>query len=856
MLLSVALVPLAAVCAGAVELPREFVPNAVETALIRHLDEEVLVHLTAPEGEAARPAWAQTVGLPLIRLLRELWVHAVAIQREDDASRRERLRSAYDRRFSTLTKFRGADGSWAAAMAYDTDKTTKADLETVGQAYVVYVMADIALRISDSRARRLAIETFALLDERARDPEHGGYVERIDHPLGAPENVTKMLGTNMHVGLALARLHRIFPTRQTRERLEQMLGVLTAPHLLLESGNVPLGFSRDWRPAKVGDEDTQQTLYGHNAELAWYVMEMAAALGRPLGELLPWLRRVTDSFITNGVGRDGRIFTYGPWDGPPENPDQVCWWPHTEAMVLLARMHQLTGEERYWQQFEKVARLTLERFAPDESGAWLSDCNLQTGVTSDGSSRPWFGGLHTVRMLLKCAEALREIRLPPVRHAPGRVGDKRSVQLSQGWRYWRERSAASIVSEAKANGFERIHLVIGNGRITPPGLVEEAHKAGIEVWGTFFPTGIYMPLEVFGTDTDRWLMQFTGRGVGNYRFFSYVHPDYVQWWKDHLKDVYSRYHLDGMLWYEVHYPTQKGITAWREPVFGDVSPAFRQAFKRATGRGEFPEFDDAKSPHHYETDTVLYEDYVEFRINSIMDFQREVLDGAGGFRRLFPDVPFATWTIAISHPEGLSALREIEAQDPARVVIELRPDQHIFQSHAPDWGNKSLGPEYILSYKPYVDAVRSVQPSLPLGVQGDIGSTLPWRRDPAWMQGFENAAAELGIGTTTYYVFALRWEVYYAAPKVVAATVEAGQVTVVFDQCIDPSSCAHLAGAQVDGNILRVPVADDVTDVDIGGITDWPAIRYPLVGKPQAEKQGPVNAISKGTKVRLMRREQ
>ena len=850
-----AILLLCATGSDAVDLPDRLQPGTAEAALTRHLDEEVLVHLTRPPRDAPRPDWAETVGLPLIRVLRELWVHAVAIQREDDRRQRERIRRQYDERFALLVSgFRDPeDGSWFTSTSYDGSEVMNAERRTIGQVYVVYVMAEIALRISDSRARALAIETSALIDRRAHDARNGGYVERIDRPLTAPENATKILGTNMHAGLALARLHRIAPTGATRERLEELVAVLTKPSLLLTSGNVPLGSSHTWQPEVVGDARERQTLYGHNAELAWYLVEMTDALGRDPRVLLPWLRRVTDAFLKNGVGRDGQVFTFGPWVGPPEDRRQICWWPQTEAMVLLTRMYQLTGDKRYWGYFGRIARLTFERFVPDASGAWLSDCNLETGEVSDGSGRPWIGGLHTVRMLLECTEAMNEIHLPPVRHTPGRVADKRSVELGQGWPYWRDRSARSIIAEVKANRFERIHLVCTGREIDPPDLIDEAHAAGIEVWGSFFPTGIYMPLNLFPPDAERWLMQFTGHGVGNYRFFSYVHDDYVRWWKEYLNDFYRRYDLDGMLWFEVHYPTQKGITAWRGPAFGDVSPAFQEAFRQATGRPDFPEFEDPASPRHYETDTTLYEDYVEYRLTSIMDFQRAVLDGKGGLRRGFPEVPFATWTISISHPDGLRALRENEAQDPARMVVELRPDQHLFQSHAPDWANRSFGPEYVLNYGPYVDAVKSVHPDLPLGLQGDVGSTLPWRRDPEWMRGFEEAAAEMGVGTTTYYVFALRWEVYFAAPKALEATAEAGQATVVFDQRIDPVSCAHIRGATVDGNILRFPVADHVTEIDIGGVTDWPAIRYPLVGKPEDEKQGPTNAVPKGTKVRLVR---
>jgi len=305
-------------------------------------------------------------------------------------------------------------------------------------------------------------------------------------------------------------------------------------------------------------------------------------------------------------------------------------------------------------------------------------------------------------------------------------------------------------------------------------------------------------------------------------------------------------------------------------VFGDVSPAFVAAFQRATGRRDFPCFTDPDSPQYYEADRALYDDYVEFRVNSIMDFQREVLDGPGGFRRQFPDVPFATWTITISCDGGLEALRENEAQDPARVVQELRPDLHFLQSHAPDWSNEGLGPDYVAYYAPYVEAVRGAAPDLPLAIQGDVGSTCPWRRDPGWMRGFEEECHRVGAGTTTYYEFSLRWEVYFEAPRPVEGLLSAdGTATVVFDQRIDPASCAFLEGlalregvhardVRVDGNLLQLRIEGEVAtdaqlEVPVEGITGLVAARYPLVGRPKAERLGPVNAVAPGTTVVLRR---
>lgn len=855
---------------GARHLPEKFTPAAVQAALGAHLDQEVLPWLTRADRPAGEPDWAATYGMPIVRLLRMLWVRSVAIERTEDQATRERLRDDYDRLFGFLVQgFRAPDGGWVAATTYDGQQVLNAEQQTVAQVYVIYVMSELTLRLSDSRARALAMETFADLEARGHDPQFGGYVERVDLPLDAPENAVKQLGTNMHAALALARLFRIVPSAPVRQRLEELIGIFTSHTPLVASGNAPLAFTRDWQPAMLGENPQQQTLYGHNAELVSYSVEAMRALGQDPGDYLPWLRRVAAGVIHNGIGPDGRVYTYGPWVGERENPYQICWWPHTEAAITLARMYQLTGEERYWKLCERVLRFTFEHFVPDHTGAWLSDVNLADGTTADGAGRPWFAGLHTVRMLLECDRALREIETPPVPRPHGRVQPSHGTQVDTGFAYYRDRSAASIAAELAANGLQCFHLICLTDSINPPDLVSEAHAAGLKVWGSFFPTGVYMADSLFPPESRDWHMEFTGRGVGGYRFLTYVHPEYAAWWKAHLADFYSRHELDGMVWYEVHYPTQQGITGYGlSPVFGDVSPGFQTAFRRATGRRDFPSFTDPDSPVYYETDRRLYGDYVEFRVNSVVAFQREVLDGTDGFRRKFPSVPFASWTIAIRHDGGLEALRENEAQDPARVVAELWPDLHFLQTHAPDWAARQLGPDYVHQYAPYTEAVRAVDPELPLGVQADVGSTLPWRRDPEWMAGFRRACRDIGAETTTYYEFSLRWEVYFAPPQAVSGTLAAdGQATIVFDQRLAPASCAFLEGYElpdggrvsevsVDGNLLRFRVAGPQRDevvVPLAGITDDPSVRYPLVGRPEAEAFGPVNAVPDGTTVTLRR---
>ena len=380
---------------------------AAREALRRHLEAEVLPYLTS-RPEPASPTWAHSHGMPIIRLLRMLYVEGIALERETDPVTRRLLSARYEGHFSRLLEgFRDpADGLWFTATTYDGREVLHRAKTTSAQVNLICILAELAVRLDDARALDLALQTFEALDSRAHDPASGGYAERPDRPLGAPENRLKQLGTLIHAALALARLYQAAPSEVVRERLDELVHILTVRIRLKKHGNAALGYDSNWRAVRVGGNPRQQTLFGQNAELGWYVDEAARALGKDPGEYLPWLRQVTAGLLRNGIGRDGAVYLWGPWDGPPEDRHALSWWPQTEAMILLARMYELTGESQYLVSLETVRAFTFRHFVPDSSGAWLSVVNLRDGTTADGSADPWFAGLHVVRMLIECERAL------------------------------------------------------------------------------------------------------------------------------------------------------------------------------------------------------------------------------------------------------------------------------------------------------------------------------------------------------------------------------------------------------------------------------------------------------------------
>lgn len=52
--------------------------------------------------------------------------------------------------------------------------------------------------------------------------------------------------------------------------------------------------------------------------------------------------------------------------------DSKLWWQHAEALYGLLLAYVETGEEWFWQAYEKVHAYSFEKFADPEHGEWFA----------------------------------------------------------------------------------------------------------------------------------------------------------------------------------------------------------------------------------------------------------------------------------------------------------------------------------------------------------------------------------------------------------------------------------------------------------------------------------------------------
>ncbi len=448
----------------------------------------------------------------------------------------------------------------------------------------------------------------------------------------------------------------------------------------------------------------------------------------------------------------------------------------------------------------------------------------------------------------------------------------RTVQIDTAFPYYHNRSNESIASELRVNGFDGVYYYTGTDTGLRPGLVGEMQRQKLGVGLMTLPSLVYWSeaqlAERLPAGWRDWLIEFTGSGMDIYRFIGFVYPEYNAWYKNYLNGMLLRHRFDAFTFAEIMYPIYDGPEK-NPPFYGDVSPGFQAAFKRATGSETFPNITDPADPDYFRTNTGLYRQLVEYRVRTIDDFYDDIINGPGGAREAAPGILFATWTLGINIPDGVAKLREWEGNDIVTMIRRVKPDLHFIQTHAPDWANPALPGDYPLAYQPFFDAVRTANPDVKIGMQADLGSLGPSRRDPAWQKQFYDACRKAGVDTTTYYEFGLRWEIYSQPPRLCEIRRDGDTLLLVFDQRLNAESAMLMKGRELrgkdrsyriaecrwDGNLLRLkpdalPAAGEELTVPVGGVADDPAVRFPA-SNLEPMPRGPVNTIPSGTETTL-----
>lgn len=362
----------------------------------------------------------------------------------------------------------------------------------------------------------------------------------------------------------------------------------------------------------------------------------------------------------------------------------------------------------------------------------------------------------------------------------------RSIQVDPTFPYYRGRSAASVAEEIRLAGYEIVHYFVVNERHVNRELIDAFQSCGIRVWAMVLGNGTFQ-VDGYPAQWPSWQMGMLKPVNDGYTRLSPFSEGYRKWKKTAVAELVYRYPFDGFEIAEPYFPEWDGI---RRGVYGDVGPLAEEAFRVYCGC-DMPEFADPGSPRYYKRIPDVYERWVSFRVEAVNGFVDELVNGSGGARSARPDIAVATWSLAVrGGKRSVALLRELQGLEASSMIAKAKPDVHYLQTHWPDWTRGDLPSDYIRDYAPFVQGIRETHPTLPLGVQADIGSARNMIKSGSWWRTMQETAQRLGYKTSTAYEYHIGGYMYKERPKPMKAVrTEWNEIVISFNKRIDEASC-------------------------------------------------------------------
>ncbi len=289
--------------------------------------------------------------------------------------------------------------------------------QVYAEAFCIYGLTEWYQATGDQLALERAKEVFGLIEQHAREPRFGGYIEARDADWGPLAdmrlsdkdlNSPKSNNTLLHIIEAYTALLRAWPEERVRAALRELLTtVLDRVVSAQPFTHCDLFFDLEWRSL------LPKFSYGHDIEASWLFWEAAVAVGDPAlqARTKAVALALADGVLAHGLDADGAVLYDGDVTGPL-NTDKH-WWPQAEAVVGFLNAYQIGGNEAHLgaavRAWDFVERYVIDR----KHGEWFAILDRRGVVYPDypeyaDSQKigPWKCPYHNARA---CLEVLRRV---------------------------------------------------------------------------------------------------------------------------------------------------------------------------------------------------------------------------------------------------------------------------------------------------------------------------------------------------------------------------------------------------------------------------------------------------------------
>ncbi|MEM7444087.1 MAG: AGE family epimerase/isomerase, partial [Pseudomonadota bacterium] len=280
-----------------------------------------------------------------------------------------------------------------------------------GHAFVLLAAAGAAKAGVES-ARELAGDTYDLLEQRFFEPSAGLYVDEIASGDWAAIDPYRGQNCNMHMCEAMLAAFEATGEARYLDRADGLAKRICVELTEATDGLVWEHYHTDWTHDWDYNRDDPKNLFrpygylpGHFTE--WTKLLLILERHRPEDWMATRAQHLFDTALAKSWDdvSPGMNYTFGP-DGTILDTDRY-YWVIAETFAAAAALALRTGDDRYWEWYDRVWAYGDAHFVDHAHGAWYRVLNRKNRRYDDLKSPPSKTDYHPLAACFETLEAMR-----------------------------------------------------------------------------------------------------------------------------------------------------------------------------------------------------------------------------------------------------------------------------------------------------------------------------------------------------------------------------------------------------------------------------------------------------------------
>jgi mannose/cellobiose epimerase-like protein (N-acyl-D-glucosamine 2-epimerase family) len=351
----------------------------------------------------------------LVSSTRFIFTHAMAWRQFGDAADQQRLRHGLD--FLRGAHRNEETGGYAWQLDWEDGKASVTDATNhcYGLAFVLLAYSH-ALMAGVNEARAWISETYALMEQRFWEPAHGLYADEASADWSTLYPYRGQ-NANMHTCEALIAAYEATGDQGFLRRAETVARNITLRQAALADNLVWEHYHFDWSVDTEYNRHDKSNIFrpwgyqpGHLTEWAKLLLLLERhgdKLAHGADWLLPRAIELFDAAVSKAwdARHGGLYYGFAPDDSICD--DLKYFWVQAESLATAALLGARTGEQRYWDWYDKIWAYSWEHFVDHEHGAWYRILGADNSKLTDEKSPAGKVDYHTMGA---CYEVLNVLK--------------------------------------------------------------------------------------------------------------------------------------------------------------------------------------------------------------------------------------------------------------------------------------------------------------------------------------------------------------------------------------------------------------------------------------------------------------